>query len=116
MIDPVEVNEIFARSLNESGLCIECIVTRAKLQVSDEDRICIEKVLRQLPAPFIDEGGWSFLNLCMDREGNQWTGSHQTMEQLMMLGMATGMVKILFPRDLWSILPGGVPYFTIVIS
>lgn len=55
-------------------------------------------------------GGWSFLNLCNDRSGEQWTGLHQTMEELVALGQAAGMAKYLMPRDMWAVLPGGMPY------
>ena len=34
-------------------------------------------------------------------------------DRLMMLGMAIGKVKYLLPRNLWFILPGGVPYYCI---
>lgn len=54
--------------------------------------------------------GWSFLNLCMDRHGNQWTGLHNVQEQLMVLGMAVGKMHYVAPRDLWSAMPWGMPY------
>lgn len=58
--------------------------------------------------------GWSFLNLCFDKDGNQWTGSHLTMEQLMCLGMAIGRVSYCtIDRDMWTVLPGGMPYIEI---
>ncbi len=41
----------------------------------------IVAMLDELPDQFKESsgGGWSFLNACMDRHGNQWTGLHQTM-------------------------------------
>jgi hypothetical protein len=50
---------------------------------------------------------------CEDREGNLWTGEHLTMEKLLVMGMALGMVKLLVPRNLWSTLPGGMPYYLV---
>lgn len=58
-----------------------------------------------------DKGGMTFLNLCMDREGNQW-GEHRNMEQLLLLCMAIGKAKILLPREMWKALHGGMPYIS----
>lgn len=58
-------------------------------------------------------GGWSFLNACMDRHDNQWTGLHRTQEHLLVLGIATKQARFLFPRDFWASLPGNVPYFAV---
>lgn len=55
-------------------------------------------------------GGWSFLNACDDKHGNQWTGLHQTMDHLFVLGIGLGLAKWLLPRELWAALPGGMPY------
>ena len=54
-------------------------------------------------------GGWSFLNLCMDKDNNQW-GEHINMEQLVALAIATNQGKFAMPREMWNILPGGMPY------
>lgn len=54
-------------------------------------------------------GGWTFLNACNDRYGNHW-GEHPDMEALFCLGIAAGAAKWLMPREMWSVLPGGVPY------
>lgn len=59
-------------------------------------------------------GGWSFLNLCINKHNEQWTGSHQHMEQLTMLGLASGKIQLLAKRELWEKLPGGMPYVRIV--
>lgn len=55
-------------------------------------------------------GGWTFLNLAVDRHGAQWTGLHQRMEQLVQLAIATGMGSFCMPREFWNSLPGGMPY------
>ncbi len=59
--------------------------------------------------PRIDEGE-SFLNLCNDKNGNQWADFHQTMEQLVQLGIASEILNFLFKKEMWNSLPGGVPY------
>jgi hypothetical protein len=60
-------------------------------------------------------GGMSFRNACMDRHGNQWTGMHQTMDQLFMLGIALGIAEYKPSRDMWAAFPGGVPYVTVSV-
>jgi hypothetical protein len=75
----------------------------------------IRAMLRELPPEFMQSGGggMSFLNACDDKYGEQWTGLHRTMGFLFGLGMAIGYVDCLFPRDLWSAMPGGVPYYVV---
>jgi len=76
----------------------------------------ITSMLNKLPKEFQKNsgGGMSFLNACDDCDGNQWTGSHTTMEQLFQLGLALGKVKCLIPRDMWRSLPGGMPYYVVI--
>lgn len=73
-----------------------------------ELRTSIDDLLDQLPERF--EKGWSFLNLCDNREGELWTGEHQLCQELVMLGIAHGRMSYCMSRDMWSILPGGMPY------
>ncbi len=84
----------------------------------DENRQAIIDLLNELPEQFHKRGGggWTFLNACNDKNGRQWTGFHYEMEMLFMLGMAAGYVSELMPRDLWQILPGGMPYYMIDIK
>lgn len=72
----------------------------------------IGSLLLQLPVNFRKDsgGGWSFLNACDDVDGVQWTGLHQQMERLFVLGIAAGKARWLLPREVWSKLPGGMPY------
>ena len=57
-------------------------------------------------------GGMSFLNACMTKDGDHWA-EHQTMGMLFALGIGAGLCSYTLPRDMWSVLPGGVPYITI---
>lgn len=57
--------------------------------------------------------GWAFQNLCYDKHGNQW-GEHKNMEELMCLGLATGLVQFCLPREEWAVFPGGLPYILFV--
>lgn len=71
----------------------------------------IKSMLDQLPDPFKKSkgGGWSFLNACEDKDGVQW-GEHRSIDELLCLGIATKQASILAPRDMWPMLPGGMPY------
>lgn len=75
----------------------------------------IQVLLKELPDQFMKSKGQggSFLNLCMDRYDNQWTGMHKVMQELVLLGMGIGVVECLVPKELWSTLPGGMPYYVI---
>jgi hypothetical protein len=72
-------------------------------------------MLAELPDMFKESGGggWSFLNACDDRHGNQWTGLHQRMEQLFQLGIGIDKVECQLPREVWPALPGGMPYYIV---
>lgn len=75
----------------------------------------IKNLLMGLPRQFREKegGGWSFLQACMDKDGNQW-GEHKDVEALVCLGIATGQAKFQLPRDMWKVLPGGMPYFVVL--
>jgi hypothetical protein len=86
-----------------------------------EKRQMVQGWLQQLPKPFFHEadgggGGWSFLNACTTEAGELWTGLHEVVEQLLVLGVGLGMVKWLMPRAMWSALPGGMPYFVVSMA
>lgn len=75
----------------------------------------IGKMLMELPDDFMKSkgGGMSFLQACMDKHGNHWA-EHQTMDQLFSLGQAVGKCEYPFPRNMWKILPGGMPYIAVL--
>jgi|PlaIllAssembly_1097288.scaffolds.fasta_scaffold00061_23 hypothetical protein len=68
--------------------------------------------LRELDDRFMESngGGWSFLQLCNDKDGELWTGDHAIMQELCVLAIATKQGRWCMPRELWPMLPGGVPY------
>ena len=84
----------------------------ARLEAEREN---VLKMLADLPAEFqpATGGGMSFLNACMDKDGTQW-GEHSNIEQLLCLGIGLGLAKYSLPRNMWSALPGGMPYFGVV--
>jgi hypothetical protein len=116
------VEAIFADCLapGADGVTVEGIVGTA---VFDQDALTawtadICALLAELPDQYRKSGGggWSFLNACDDRHGNQWTGFHRTMEHLFMLGLGIGKVELLMPRELWDALPGGMPYYAVDVT
>ena len=80
------------------------------LTVKDE----VKGYLSQLPKEFGEEyGGWSFLNGCVNANEELW-GEHENAEQLFMMGLALNLVICPFPKEMWWVLPGSVPYYMIV--
>ena len=84
-----------------------------RLQSHDHE---VAAMIDDLPIEFfgVDDGGgggWSFLNLCMTRGGQQWTGLHMVQEQLLALAIGLKRAK-LQPRHQWPMMPGGMPYIT----
>lgn len=94
------------------GIIAKRAMHRGRLQAHQAE---IMALLAELPEQFRRTvgGGWSFLNACEDRRGNQWTGMQSIMEQLVMLGLGIGKVEFMLPRERWGVFPGRVPYFMI---
>lgn len=71
----------------------------------------IKSMLDCLPDEFKQSGGegMTFLNMCVDKDGVQWTGLHNVMDKLVCMGVALGFVE-LTPAHMSKFLPGGVPY------
>jgi hypothetical protein len=80
----------------------------------------IRRMLGALPEEFRDvalggKGGWSFLNGCLDRDGDQW-GEQPDVNRLFTLGLGLRLVVSLLPRELWPKLPGSVPYYMTLVE
>lgn len=75
------------------------------------------EMLGDLPDEFHEGkgGGWSFLNACNTRDGEQWADLHKTVNELFCLAIALGLAKWLMPRELWGSLPGGMPYVVVTL-
>lgn len=123
VLDADRVREIFLDCLSRDGedtsnhIKAEGITTTVGFNPNrlNGHKAEIVAMLDELPDGFKKSGGggMSFLNACNDKHGNQWTGFHRTMEQLFQLGVAIGKVECLLPREMWSILPGDMPYYTV---
>jgi hypothetical protein len=83
----------------------------------EENREKVISMLDCLPDNFKENkgGGWSFLNACNDKDGVQWADMHQTMDELVCLGLALKALKFQLPREMWGAFPGGMPYFSVSI-
>jgi hypothetical protein len=117
-----KVNKLLLACLNEKeegALVVDGIVRKFGFSQEkiNQHREEIRELLADMPDAFQKNsgGGMSFLNLCMDKHGDQWA-EHPTMEALVALGIAAGMASYSLPRQMWSILPGGVPYVTFDMS
>ena len=77
----------------------------------EEAKPALRDLLNELPDDFhkTTGGGQSFLNMCVDKNGEQW-GQHPNMDQLICLSLAAGMGSYCMPRDQWEVFPGGMPY------
>lgn len=53
--------------------------------------------------------GYTFLQMPFDKNDRQW-GEQPTAQELLVMGMAIGELKYCFPREMWMVLPGSVPY------
>jgi len=113
-----EVSRIMLDSLNgqeEGALVVSGLVRKFGFSPEkiSEHKETIRALLNEMPKEFHKEtgGGMSFLNLCMDKNGDQW-GEHRNMEELIALGIAAGMASYTLPREMWDVLPGAVPYVT----
>jgi len=94
------------------GIMSKYALHRGRLQAHQGE---IMALLAELPEQFRRTvgGGWSFLNACEDRHGNQWTGLQRSVEQLVVLGLGIGKVEFMLSREQWHIFPGRVPYLMI---
>jgi hypothetical protein len=108
------VENLFTKCLRDEGDPVEGVVSKAPLDTAGHEEE-IAAMLSELPNEFQAKGGggWSFLNACATKDGEQWTGMHPTIDKLFMLGIASGKARWLMPRDMWSVMPGGMPYVSV---
>lgn len=117
LYSPKEVKEIGEDNIKSRAILVQGVTLNlgfnpAKIAKHSLD---IRDMLDQLPANFKHEvgGGWSFLNACMRHDETHW-GEHRSVDELLCLGLAAKRVKYTLPREMWYLMPGGVPYFEIV--
>lgn len=121
-----KVNKIFQDCLFVDGEDVSKKITVEGILVASDfnlDRLNSHKneivnMLNELPMEFKQHkqgggGGWSLLKACNDRHGNLW-GEHEQIEWLFKLGIGIDQVKYLMPREMWSVLPDGMPYYVVL--
>jgi hypothetical protein len=118
-----KVHEIFMKCLFNEGEATENYVLAEAINVKvgfhperlKQSEPAITELLNELPDEFKrgTGDGWSFLNMCKDKHGNQWADLHQTMDELVALGLATKKISFLMPRDMWLSFPSGMPYLLV---
>lgn len=111
-----EIKDIKAREVPINAIIVEAVMLKVGFH---QDRLesakpAIREILLEMPDEFRD--GWSFLNLCHDKNGNQWTGLHNIMDMLVALGLASNIMKFPMPRKDWTHFPGGMPYIVIDVD
>lgn len=112
--DAVPVNE-FCSTLGDYtlvyGISSSFGFTTAKINEHKED---IHSMLKQLHPTFQHDngGGWSFIYSTQNDKEDTWGGQNDS-QALMCLGIAAGVVTVSLPREMWSALPGSVPYFSV---
>jgi len=110
-----KVNDVFLSCLYKDGETIKEFIPVEGITMNvgfnpekiKEYTSTIRELLDELPKTFNE--GITFLNMCMTKDGEQW-GDHPNMQELMLLGIATGMLIYPLPKEMWGILPGSVPY------
>lgn len=116
------VSEIFMNCLfkegenTENAIIAEGVMTKVGFHPErlKQATLSIESMANELPDEFKPKGGggMSFLNACIDNKGNHW-GEHKHIDQLVCLGIASGKLSYLMPREMWKVLPGGMPYLVV---
>jgi hypothetical protein len=75
----------------------------------------VRALLAELPDNFQEDkgGGWSFLQACMTKDGDQW-GEHIHIQELLTMAIGLNLAKWQFPRSMWKVLPGCMPYVVVL--
>ena len=77
----------------------------------EEQRELVKACLDELPPIFKE--GYSFLKLCENKDGDLWTGMQRTCQELVVMAVGLNLMSYCLPREVWPVLPGGVPYVII---
>lgn len=127
-IDANEVEKVYVDCLVESATMLESLGVVAVEGVLHKHAFLREQLdghretivgwLRQMPDEFHESrgSGWSFMNACNTKDGEQWTGLHQRMDQLFAMGQGLGVVKCAVPRKMWFVFPDSMPYYTVNVD
>ena len=122
MLDPARVTELFLHCLYTDEECNDrekCEKEAVRVEGVMHNvgfhpgRLASAKTEIQVMVVQLDpkfQQGHSFLELCHDHKGELWTGQHKVMHELMLLAIGAGYMEYCAPKDMWVLLPGGMPY------
>ena len=77
----------------------------------EQHRELVTAILNELPDDF--KKGYTFLGICVNKDGKLWTGEHRVCEQLVAMANALGLMSYCYPRTVWGVLPQRLPYVQI---
>lgn len=91
-----------------------------KPKALESQREKVIEFINELPITFRSDlpnggNGASFLDLCVDKNNNIWA-AHGDVDNLIALAIGLNLGEFCMPRDMWSILPGGMPYVRFYIG
>jgi hypothetical protein len=118
MINSDEVHKTFMDCLFKDGeptdkhVAVDGLTIKVGLHPErlESKREFVQNCIIELPEDFTTGGGQSFLNLCQDKHGEQWTSFHRVMEEFVIMSIGLKLADYCLPKDMWGSLPGGVPY------
>lgn len=112
LFDENEIEE--GKEIPDDAIVVDAVVHKYGFHPGrlESHRQEIALMLNDLPEDFRTEGGMSFLRSHLDKEGRQW-GEHKEMEILFALALALKLAEFPITREMWFILPGGVPFIQV---
>lgn len=117
------VHETFRKCLFDEGedtnssIIVEGITTKYGFNPKKikENKDQIKEIVNELPEQF--KLGYTFLHMCLNKEGQHKEGQHwgeqHTCELLMVMAVAADIMAYCLPRNKWDMFPGDVPYVII---
>lgn len=115
-IDPTDMAAVEAALTANGVVVVECALqkmgfVRERLEARRED---IVSMLSQLEDSFHEGkgGGMSMMRMVATRDGELWGEQFQA-DLLFGLAAGLGLAEFCLPREMWSSLPGGMPYVVI---
>jgi hypothetical protein len=118
VVDGIMRKVLFKAEELEGGVPADAVLVEAitrkfgfhpgRLEAAREE---IAACIAELPDPFRKSkgGGWSFLQMCCDKNEKQW-GEHTNCEALLALAIGTKQGDFLMPKDMWWMFPQSMPY------
>lgn len=92
-----------------NGININVGFNKEKVKIYEQE---ISNILDNLHPTFKE--GWSFLNLCLDKNSSEWTSLHKDMQELLLLGLAIDKLEFcIADKEFWKLMPGNMPYIRV---